>query len=40
MDKENKITMPLNVSIDLVEEIFHSNPKITVKKIAPTPRVV
>ena len=39
MDKENKITIPLNVSIELIEEIFHSNPKITVKKIAPTPRV-
>ena len=25
--------------VELIEEIFHSNPKITVKKIAPTPRV-
>ena len=40
MDKdEKKINIPLEVNIDLVEEIFHSKPKITIKQIAPSSRV-
>lgn len=40
MDKaEKKIELPKEVDIDLVEEIFHSKPKITIKQIAPSSRV-
>ena len=40
MDAENqKINIPLEVEIALVEEVFHSKPKYTIKKIAPMPRI-
>lgn len=34
-----KIKIPLEVTIDLVEEVFHSKPKITIKKITNNPRI-
>ena len=38
MDSEDKkITIPLKVSIEFIEEVFHSKPKYTVKTIAPKP---
>ena len=40
MDAENqKINIPLEVEISLVEEVFHSKPKYTIKKIAPMSRI-
>ncbi len=40
MDQEDTgITIPLEISLELVEEIFHSKPKFTVKTITPNPRV-
>ena len=38
-NEEQKITIPLEVSLDLVEEVFHSKPKYTVKTITPSPRI-
>ena len=35
----DNITFPLNVSIELIDEILHNNHKITIKKIAPVSRV-
>ncbi len=37
--EEKKVSIPLEVSIDLVEEVFHSKPKITIKQIAPMSRI-
>ena len=40
MDQEpNKIKIPLEVTVDLVEEVFHSKPKITIKQITPVSRI-
>ncbi len=40
MDSEDKkISIPVEVTIDLIEEVFHSKPKYTVKTIAPIPRI-
>ena len=40
MDSEDKkINIPVQVTIDLIEEVFHSKPKYTVKTIAPIPRI-